>query len=145
MPPKPKPKLQVGSPRASRTVLDDSTFEELSARADQVRPFEEGLDSREPGAVEKGAAKRKQTPAKPDAGLGQRGKTKQQSSGPRAPNRKGRNGKPYVRKSDGVATVPQYLTLPADLVKRLKIYAVEHDVKVSDVAADALAAYLDKH
>ena len=59
-------------------------------------------------------------------------------------NRKGKSGEPYVRKSDGVATVPQYLTLPADLVKRLKIHAVECDRKVSEVAAEAIAEYLAK-
>lgn len=121
MPPsKPRPNLQVGSPRSRRTVLDDKVFEEVSARADKL-PGDEPSSPR--------AAQLEEAPTPDDS----------RSSGA---NRKGKTGEPYVR-GDGVATVPQYLTLPADLVKRLKIHAVETNRKVSEVATEALAAYLD--
>jgi len=124
--------------------LDESTFKELSERADQVRPYDEGLDTKPRAAA-------KETPESSEdstAGKGKatkKGRTRRKKRPLASPNRKGRNGEPYVRKSDGVATVPQYLTLPANLVKQLKIYAVENDAKVSEVAAEAIAAYLESH
>lgn len=149
MPPKPQPKLQVGSPRARRTPVDDKTFEELSSRAedsvleDLRRPIEERLPTSDATSPPSGLSS--SAPALPLDGSVDDRKARAarlRSSGPA--NRKGKNGEPYVRKSDGVPTVPQYLTLPSDLVKRLKIHAVENDMKVSDVAAEAIAEYLGR-
>jgi hypothetical protein len=148
MPPKPQPKLQVGSPRARRTTVDDKTFEELSSRAEDA-PALEGIGSQLPTSDV--------TPSRSDVSSSDGGISKREGRAPslassaasglstEPANRKGKSGEPYVRKSDGVPTVPQYLTLPTELVKRLKLHAVENDMKVSDVAAEAIAAYLDKH
>ncbi len=133
MPRKPKPKLQVGSPRQKRTVLDDSTFDALAARAEQTSS-EKPEEAREPELPSE--RPEASAPAK------QKRATRRSGADGKVANRKGRNGQPYVRKRDGIATVPQYLTLPADLAKRLKIHAIENDTKVSLVAEAALEAYL---
>lgn len=146
MPPKPEPKLQVGSPRARRTTVDDKTFEELSSRAEDA-PALEGLGSQLPTSD---VTRSRSDVSSSDGSISKRkGRVRLKSSAASGlstepANRKGKSGEPYVRKSDGVPTVPQYLTLPAELVKRLKIHAVENDMKVSDVAAEAIAAYLGK-
>lgn len=127
MPSKPQPKLQIGSPRARRTVLDDVTFDELSGRTNEP-PSTDGSDARSVSAAKHGSAEITSAALTRSA---QR-------------ERKGKKGDPYVRKTDGVRTVPQYLTLPADVVKRLKLYAVEHDKRISDIASEAISQYLDR-
>ncbi|MBZ0120651.1 MAG: hypothetical protein K8H88_26900 [Sandaracinaceae bacterium] len=126
---KPQPKLQIGSPRARRTVLDDATFDELSGRVN-----EQSLTTPEAEADSRSTTER-ETLAEPS--------TVPVASVVRR-ERKGKKGDPYVRKTDGIPTVPQYLTLPAELVKRLKLYAVQHDKRLSDVASVAISQYLDE-
>ena len=134
---KPQPKLQIGSPRTRRTVLDDATFGELSGQTKvQEAPVPTQASSAlststasADGPVRRAPARAAHTTGRKSAGRG---------------DRKGKSGDPYVRKADGVATVPQYFTLPADLVKRLKLHAVQHDMGYSEVASEALTRYLDR-
>ncbi|MGE3630431.1 MAG: hypothetical protein AB7P00_10980 [Sandaracinaceae bacterium] len=58
-------------------------------------------------------------------------------------NRKGTVHEPYVRKSDGVATVALTFTVPTELARRLKVHAAMTGVKVSDIGVEALTEYLD--
>jgi len=125
--PRKAPSISVGSPRKRREPVDPDAAAEFEARVE-----EEGR-----------ALKAVPTPESISLAESKGSKKKRQASTKAPSNRKGTVQSPYVRKSDGVATVALTFTVPADLARRIKVHAAMTGVKSSDIGVEALEQYLE--
>lgn len=130
MPPRP-PQISIGSPR--KRQVDPEKAAAFEARVEE----EEG---RAPSLRAVPAPEPTLASPPPEAAPRAQQKKARRSNEPR--NRKGTVHEPYVRKSDGVATVALTFTVPTELARRIKVYAAMTGTKASDIGVEALTKYL---
>lgn len=108
------------------------------------KPGAKPVDPAAADAFERRQAERENAVAGRTATLHARNTASPHSEAANPEARVGSLDKPY-RKKDGVSTSSTTIHLPVDMHKRLRTAAVDRNVHMSKIVADAVAAWLEAH